>query len=313
MISILIPVYNGEKYIGACLDSIMKQSSNDYEVVIVDDGSTDKTYNICESYKNIGDIKLYSRPNKGVTFTRNELVKLANYDYFIFLDCDDILHYDTVKNLNNIINYNRCDTVLFDIKQFSQGFSFESIDCIEKYSTQKAINDFLTLERRGYIAGVLINKKKWNALQIEFELEKYVEDWFPMYFYVANSEDIYYIHANLYFYRQFDDSAISTSNLGVIKNYNRARLDIYRYTEKYLNIEKKYLCCFRVKTDLDILHEIFKIDKSKFYTLSSKFSCGYEKIFNVLKNKNLLLKEKIIYLFFKIRIYRVFKYFHNKI
>lgn len=163
MISILIPVYNGEKYIGACLDSIVKQSSNDYEVVIVDDGSTDKTYNICKSYKNIGDIKLYSRPNKGVTFTRNELVKLANYDYFIFLDCDDILHYDTVKNLNNIINYNRCDTVLFDIKQFSQEFSFENIGCIEKYSTRKAINDFLTLKRRGYIAGVLINKKKMEC------------------------------------------------------------------------------------------------------------------------------------------------------
>lgn len=311
MISILIPAYNGEKYISACLESVVNQTSNEYEVIIIDDGSTDKTYEICKLYSSNYRIKLYKQSNKGVTYTRNKLVKLANCEYFIFLDCDDILHYDTVKRLNTIIQSNKCDTVLFDVKQFLRELKFDDNNYVEKYKKNKAISDFLTINRRGYIAGILINKEKWNALHIKFELKKYIEDWFPIFFYVANSEHIYYIHSHLYFYRQLASSAISTSSFSVIENYNLARQQIYRYSKNTLNIERNYLTCFRVKTDLDILHEIYKLDKGNLYKHGLNLSCGKEKLRDLFQNNQLTLKEKIIYFTYKIRVYNFLKLLHG--
>lgn len=91
-ISIIIPIYNVEKYIGKCLDSILGQSFENFEVILVDDGSTDKSGEICKEYSNKDKrIKVIHKKNGGVSSARNTGIKVSNGKYIQFVDADDYI------------------------------------------------------------------------------------------------------------------------------------------------------------------------------------------------------------------------------
>jgi glycosyltransferase involved in cell wall biosynthesis len=103
--SIVIPLYNKEKDIKNTLDSVFKQTISDYEIVIVNDGSTDNSENIVSSIKD-SRIKLISKKNEGVSKTRNYGVEKARAEHIVFLDAHDYWHSNHLENLNSlIINY----------------------------------------------------------------------------------------------------------------------------------------------------------------------------------------------------------------
>jgi glycosyltransferase involved in cell wall biosynthesis len=87
-VSVVIPVYNGERYLGQCLDSIFKQTCSDFEVIVVDDGSTDATASICAAYP----ARLVQQANRGQAAARNRGVALAQGRYIAFMDHDDYWH-----------------------------------------------------------------------------------------------------------------------------------------------------------------------------------------------------------------------------
>ena len=87
-ISVIIPVYNGEKYIQRCVDSVLNQTYSDIEIIVINDGSTDNTENILKSYSNI---VLINKENEGVSKARNTGLSLAKGDYVYFCDADDYL------------------------------------------------------------------------------------------------------------------------------------------------------------------------------------------------------------------------------
>ena len=91
-ISIIIPVYNAEKYLHKCLDSIINQTLSDIEIICINDGSTDTSFSILEEYAQKDNrIKIINRLNKGVSFTRNEGIRLSKGEYISFIDSDDYL------------------------------------------------------------------------------------------------------------------------------------------------------------------------------------------------------------------------------
>ena len=93
VVSVIIPVYNREKYIEECLMSVIKQSYHDFEIVLVDDGSTDRTLDICKSIaqKDIR-VKIFADHHQGVSAARNLALDNAKGDYIFFLDSDDVIH-----------------------------------------------------------------------------------------------------------------------------------------------------------------------------------------------------------------------------
>ena len=112
--SILIPVYNVEEYVDQCLRSIIDQSFEDYEVIMMDDGSPDSSVEICKNYSNRDNrFKLYHQVNKGLLLTRRELFKLAGGEYIISLDSDDFFQKDILITLYKTIQNHDCDMVLF--------------------------------------------------------------------------------------------------------------------------------------------------------------------------------------------------------
>lgn len=91
-LSVIIPVYNVEKYLKECLDSVISQNSKDIEIILIDDGSFDNSFRICDEYANKYDIiKVVHKKNEGVSIARNTGIKMAQGDYILFLDSDDML------------------------------------------------------------------------------------------------------------------------------------------------------------------------------------------------------------------------------
>ena len=98
VISVIVPVYNAEKYIRACLDSIVNQTYKNLEIILVDDGSTDGSGAICDEYadKDVR-IKVIHSTNKGVTAARINAFKTSSGDYITFVDTDDFLDCNMLK------------------------------------------------------------------------------------------------------------------------------------------------------------------------------------------------------------------------
>lgn len=110
LLSIIIPIYNSEKYIGECMESIINQDESNVEIILINDGSTDSSLNICHHYSQIDKrVKVINKENGGVSNARNSGISLAKGKYIMFVDSDDILEYEW----NHILEYVSDDDVYY--------------------------------------------------------------------------------------------------------------------------------------------------------------------------------------------------------
>jgi len=100
LISVIVPIYNAEKYLSQCIESILSQTYKNLEIILINDGSLDNSLNICNYYKSLDDrIIVIDKPNEGVSATRNLGIKLAKGDYIGFVDSDDYIE----KNMYEVL------------------------------------------------------------------------------------------------------------------------------------------------------------------------------------------------------------------
>ena len=115
LFSILIPVYNTEDYLEACIESVLNQDFQDYEIVLVDDGSLDRSPEICDCYaKNYYNIRVIHKKNEGLFLARKTGVENASGQYLLFLDSDDMFRDDALQLLKKCIDTNGSDLILFN-------------------------------------------------------------------------------------------------------------------------------------------------------------------------------------------------------
>lgn len=114
LFSIIIPVYNTEKYIKKCLDSVINQGYEYFEAIVVNDGSTDASVKIVNQYLQDPRFRLISQENKGLGGARNTGICAAKGDYLVFLDSDDYISKDMLEALEDVIQKEKCDIVAFD-------------------------------------------------------------------------------------------------------------------------------------------------------------------------------------------------------
>lgn len=155
LISILIPAYNAAAFLPQCLDSVLNQTYEDLQVVIVDDGSRDDTFDVCQEYASADSrVEAFHQENQGVAATRNALLEKVRGDYVLFVDADDWIESDMVEYLISLATkYDSgmvmCDRVINDATP-----SIEEPK-IRILSQEKAIRDFLYHD---YFVGSLCNK-----------------------------------------------------------------------------------------------------------------------------------------------------------
>ncbi len=121
-ISILVPVYNTELYLGRCIDSILCQSFTDFELLLIDDGSTDNSGAICDEYAEKDNrIRVFHKENGGVSSARNKGIKESVGKFLVFADSDDLLRPQHLEHLM----YGEADLVITGLQQFEKGNSFK--------------------------------------------------------------------------------------------------------------------------------------------------------------------------------------------
>lgn len=129
MISIIVPIYNTEKYLSECIDSILAQSYTDFEVLLVDDGSTDKSGEICDEYaKTDSRVRVFHKANGGVSSARNVGLDNAQGEWVCFVDSDDTIPMDTLDSYASSISDNT------DLVMSAYEVRNESGEIIRKYT-----------------------------------------------------------------------------------------------------------------------------------------------------------------------------------
>ena len=122
-VSVIMPAYNSEVYIRESIDSVLAQSFTDFELIVVDDGSTDTTAAIVESYTD-SRIRLIRQPNRGVSEARNTGIEAARGQYITFLDSDDLYYPDFLKTLYHLIRSNQAE---MSFSNYSESFHVEDM------------------------------------------------------------------------------------------------------------------------------------------------------------------------------------------
>lgn len=118
MISVIVPIYNVENYVDKCIKSLLNQSDLDYEIILIDDGSTDSSADIIDKYYSVDNIRIIHQVNSGVSVARNVGIELSSGDWITFVDGDDFVEPNFISSLQRTIAINNCDMVVFNYKAF---------------------------------------------------------------------------------------------------------------------------------------------------------------------------------------------------
>lgn len=260
LISIIIPIYNVSKYLFVCLDSVLSQTYKNIEVILVNDGSTDDSLNICNEYLSKDNrIILINQKNLGLSEARNSGLNIAKGNYICFVDSDDFIDANYVKFLyENLIENNAdisaCDFYYFD--ETKKWINFKKIN--ETYSNIDAISDILNCESNiGVVAwNKLYKKSLFTDNNIEFPKNKIFEDSFIMYYLFYKSNKISFINKELYYYRQRSDSIIN-------EKYSCKKLDKVEHVlelKKFLSDKKIDISVVDYETNiyLSLINDIIK-------------------------------------------------------
>lgn len=223
LLSIIIPVYNAGAQIKKCLDSISKIKEEEIEVIVINDGSTDKTESCLEEYRNKDKrFSFYKKENSGVSDTRNLGLSLCNGKYVTFIDADDTIT-EEYNQIIDIIKTNDCDLYSFDFVLCFNGTE----KLLEKVHLRKGINDKETLIKE-FFAGRSNNV--WNHIykteiirreQLLFEKEvKMGEDLLFNAKYIQLVEAVYFIDKAPYIYNADNTgSAMHNKRLSYLDDY----------------------------------------------------------------------------------------------
>ena len=203
MITIVVPVYNVEKYLTRCVDSILNQTYADFELLLVDDGSPDNCGKICDEYaEKDSRIFVIHQKNGGLSAARNTGInwfyEQNRSNYITFLDSDDWLHPDYLRILMNGITENDVKTSVCNYKRVTDEIHHESYDNIEYVLTSP--EDFLVNHswQYNYAWGKLYHKDVFD--DVRYPVGKNFEDTFTTYKVLHKCEKIAYTELQLYYY-----------------------------------------------------------------------------------------------------------------
>lgn len=236
-LSIIVPIYNVEKYLERCLNSILTQTFKDFELILVDDGSPDNCGKICDYYLHLDSrIKVIHKKNGGLSSARNAGLEIAKGEYIGFVDSDDWIDETMYDTLYNIAKENYADIVQCKFRKIYEnihenGVKSNKITIVNKF---EALNDLIKYGEMHVQSVVTWNKIYRRTLfnDIRFPNGKTHEDEFTTYKLFYKSNKIVLTDNELYYYRQVPNSIMNTK-------FNKKRLDYLDALEEMLNFFKE--------------------------------------------------------------------------
>ncbi len=304
MISIIIPVYNSEKYLKECLESVKNQTYFNFECIIVDDGSTDASGQICDLFCSEDTrFQVYHNDNHGVSFSRNFGIEKASGTYLTFIDSDDIVDVKMLEKLVDGIEQKGADICFCKYDLFDENGTYPVVE--EKLVSTEVNNDaefFEKFLKYFFISHVKTNEElqmgsSWRILfKRDLLLYKFNEN-------IRISEDLLFVLNNLvglkkievinetlYHYRQIESSASRKYKKGFVENQNKlilslsdfmSRLSFTTTQRQMLNAEYCVHACF------SFINEIkFRKGNRDTYRINIQ-ECKKTKIYSYLSLSNI--------------------------
>lgn len=292
LISIIIPVYKVEKYLNRCIKSVVEQTYENLEIILVDDGSPDKCPQICDDWtKNDRRVKVIHKKNGGLSDARNSGLKVAKGVYICFVDSDDYVSEKFVETLYNLIRNNHTEISAIS---FQEVFSTkrEVVDTVEDKNSEVVFENEDAL--RQLFSNDTFANYAWNKMykrhlfdDVQFPIGRKMEDLGTTYKLLLKAKRIAYSAQILYFYYQREDSILHKPNL----EFYRDKFELSR--ERYEKIQDVYP---KMKENasffLEVLLETYPKLYSSFkdYDWKTTAKCTFKKCKEILS-----LKEKFKY------------------
>lgn len=290
LVSVIVPVYNVEKYLSKCLDSLMCQTYSNIEVLMIDNCSTDSSYDICKSYHEKDERFIpVSINQKGLSLARNKGIEISRGEYISFVDSDDVVAKDYYELLVLIATKYKVDLVIGESKKIPDDFELLSeneqvnstdINNVESYSGRELQKAFLAFKVPMYAHSRLFKKDLWADLR--FPVDTIYED-VPTTWEISKHVNCA-VKSNepIYYYRQRYDSIVNST-------FNPKRLDQVKvsediYDEVKSDDELRYMaatrCFFSIADSLAMITKDFINEKKE---LKVKL-CRYRK--ETIKDKS---------------------------
>ena len=301
--SFIVPVYNVEKYVKKCIDSILNIKYENIEIIIINDGSIDNSLNIIRNnYQNIEKVKIINKKNGGLSSARNVGIKIASGDYLIFVDSDDYINPSAFESILQAANTN-CDVIITRIIGFSnqnkiEEKKFEDIN-IKKLNKNDAIQlNFKSLyytwpAPKLIISSNLIKKNIQFSNGFLHEDVKWTTDIFLI------SQTFLLVTNDWYYYRINNNNSI-TSNLNTKRLFdcnNIIRQSIESVENSLLNKAEKHIICQRLVKSLFTNRKLFQLMNS---TEKKEFIKIFQNNYNCYKKYMDYSKGYVMNIFIKL-------------
>jgi len=295
IISVIVPVYNAELYLKRCINSITTQTYQKLEIILINDGSTDNSLNICHELAQTDKrIKVINQKNRGVSYTRNQGINKATGEYLLFVDSDDFIDTNYINKMYQELKNNHYEIVISGMT-----FCDEKENIIKKELYKKEnqelkldniIDDVINTLYFCSACKTIISKKLITNNNLQFNEElSYGEDFSFSYQLLKRASKIGYLSDTGYYYRQNSTSLTHKTNIEKIKKYFSDNLVVFS------QFDNSTLVANRVYTKLNItirkIASIEKINYKKFKSLTLEMIDLYNSS-NITKDINL---EQITY------------------
>lgn len=297
-VSIIIPIYNVEKYVHKTIDSVINQTEKDIEIILVDDGSTDGSGKICDEYAFKDErIRVIHKTNGGLSSARNAGIKVASSDYIMLLDGDDFLNAHAVSILNETMEKYPSDFIQFHYQEVRENDNdliedhneqiYQAHSLQEMYSNlYKAGGEFASACTKMYRKDVI---KEVLFKNIRHEDEMWCTDAF------RNGMTVTYIPNVLYYYVMRENSIIhSTFNLKKLDVFKvideRIKTLEYNHLQEYIHIEYERMFMSIIslysqtskKSERNMLKDIYMNNKNSLYK-NTRFDAKFKLLTKLMR------------------------------
>ncbi len=216
LISVIVPVYNAGSYLKDCIDSILLQTMSPFELIIIDDGSTDGSGKICDDYSHIDDrVRVFHQENKGRSAARNKGLDEAAGDYICFVDSDDTVKNDYLERLYEVFQHENAEIVMCDFEATKLQSASMGYDCYIKMNREEARCWLYDQYSRENVLMVV----PWNKMYakelfdgLRYPLGRIHEDEYIIDPLLSRCESVVFIPEKLYMYRDNEAGITAESN-----------------------------------------------------------------------------------------------------
>lgn len=285
LISIIIPVYKVEKYLEKCIESVLKQTYTNLQIILVDDGSPDNCGKICDEYaKKDPRIEVIHKVNGGLSDARNVGIAKAKGKYIGFVDSDDYIKEDMYEILINLIKEYDADVSICNLYDVIDGKEYirNNEDGIQEYSRLEILKEVLLDKNiQSYAWNKLYKKKLFD--EIKYPIGKKYEDIGTTFYVFEKCNKIVVTSEPEYYYLKRSDSLVNNVTESTVLDYTDIIIQRYLYTQKNIEELRKYNNYYLAKT-LITAHNDIELLGSISEKMQEKYKELYNLVYNIMKN-----------------------------